>query len=181
MDSHKITLTYLNIRQSISILLAKLVLTDLLLASIVIGLYYLLVQGGEFTRFAAGNLYLFLTIFGTVGLVKILFTIYVVLKWLFEYYEITPDNIIHKSGIFFRKKEQYDLNLVREMTVQDSFWGEIFNFGTITLYDIRLNKYLDMYLIHNPQRYANVLKQLRPDIEMQKDSVYFPLILPDKK
>ena len=84
MDSHKITLTYLNIRQSISILLAKLVLTDLLLASIVIGLYYLLVQGGEFTRFAAGNLYLVLTIFGTVGLVKILFTIYVVLKWLFE-------------------------------------------------------------------------------------------------
>jgi|GEM_PF-2879587 len=32
MSDHKITLTYLNIRQSIAILLTKLIMTDLLLA-----------------------------------------------------------------------------------------------------------------------------------------------------
>lgn len=39
MTDSKITLTYVNIRQSIAILLSKLILTDLILAVIVVGFY----------------------------------------------------------------------------------------------------------------------------------------------
>lgn len=172
----KITLTYLNIRQSIAVLLAKLVLADLIFSLIVIGFYFVLVQGDRFVQSASTNSSLFLSVFTILGVIKICISGYIVLRWLNEYYEITPEYIIHKRGLIFRKTEQYRLDHVRAMDIEDTFLGEIFNFATITLYDIRLNKYLDMYLIHNPQRYANVLRALRPHIEMKKDRVRLPFM-----
>ncbi|MBI3888120.1 PH domain-containing protein [Candidatus Microgenomates bacterium] len=117
---------------------------------------------------------LFLSVFGVVGICKIFLSIYIVLLWLNEYYEITPENIIHKRGIIFRKSEMYRLSKVREIKVHDSFLGELLNFATITLYDIRLQKYLDLYLIHNPKRYERILKTLRPSLEVQTDRVHIP-------
>lgn len=170
-----ITLTYLNIRQSIAILLAKLVFSDVIFAIIITVFYFALIQGGTVTEFAASNIVVFLVAFGLVGILKILIAIYVVLQWLNEYYEITPEYIVHKHGIIFKKQEHYRLDHVRGMDVQDVFIGELFNFATITLFDIRLKKYLDMYLIHNARRYAKVLKQLRPDIEIREDHVWIPM------
>lgn len=174
--TEKITLTYLNIRQSIAILLTKLVITDLILATIVIGFYFVLVQGGTFTQFIAENTVIFLIVFATIGIFKIFLSIYVVLFWLYEYYEITPEHIVHRKGIIFRKKEMYNIDKVRAIDVQDSFLGELFNFATITLYDLRLRKYLDMYLIHNPRRYEKILKTLKPDLEAKEDRIRFPFM-----
>jgi hypothetical protein len=175
----EITVTNLNIRQSIVVLLFKLVLIDLILAFVVIGLYYLMVQGEQLEIAASRDTLLFLSVFTILGIVKIGLTIYVVLQWLNEYYELSPDYISHKSGIVYRKTEKYKLSLVRAMDVQDSFFGEIFNFATISLFDIRMNKYLDMYLIHNAHRYARILKKLRPTIEIKKEDIRLPF-LPDQ-
>jgi len=171
--SDKITLTYLNVRQSIAILLTKLVLADLMLGLLIIGFYFIFVQTGEFIRFAADNMLIFLTIFGIMGACKIFLSIYVILEWLNEYYEITPEHIVHRKGIIFRKRETYNLEKIRTIDVQDSFLGELFNFATITFYDIRLEKYLDMYLIHNPKRYEKILKSIKPDLESKEDHVVF--------
>lgn len=175
-EQHKITLTHLNIRQSIAILLTKLIILDLLLTFIVIIMYFLLIQGGALIRLPFDNSLVFLVAFLLIGIVKIMLSVYIVLQWLNEYYEITPDSVIHKKGIIFRKLEQYRLDKVRAMSVQDTFMGELFNFATITLYDLRLNKYLDMYLIHNPDRYAKILQTLRPGLELKKDRVRLPFM-----
>lgn len=169
----KITLTYLNIRQSISILLIKLIVLDIIFALIVIGFYFVIVQGGELTEAAAASPVVFLIVFAAIGVVKILLTIYIVLLWLNEYYEITPEHVVHKKGIIKRTSEIYELNKVRSIDVQGSLLGEIFNFATVTLYDIRMRKYLDLYLIHNPQRYVKILRTLKPDLE--KKSGYYRL------
>lgn len=176
MADTKITLTNLNIRQSISILIAKLFLIDVLSAFIVIGFYFALLRGEEMLKVVLSDTPIFLTVFIILGIAKILMDAYIVLTWLNEYYEITPEYIFHKKGIIFRKTEQYRLDHVRGMDVQDSFLGEILNFGTITLFDIRLNKYLDMYLIHNPRRYVRVLKELRPHIETKRDHINLPFM-----
>ncbi len=173
---HKITLTHLNIRQSISILLVKLVLVDLIMAFVLISFYFVLVKGGDLTRFASESTVIFLFAFGILGIIKVVLGIYIILQWLNEYYEITPDTVVHKSGIIFRKTQTYRLEEIRMMDVQEGFLGEVFNFGTITLYDIFLNKFLDMYLIHNPHRYARVLKKLRPNLETKKDRVNLPFM-----
>lgn len=176
MSEHRITFTYLNIRQSITILLTKLITADILLAGIVIGFYWVLVSGKDFLGIEFDSDYLFLGIFGFIGLIKIWISIYVVLQWLNDYYEITPDYIYHKKGIIFRRTEQYKIDHIRRIDVQDTFLGELFNFATVSLYDIRLNKYLDLYLIHNPQRYAHILKELNPNIEAESDRVRLPFM-----
>lgn len=175
MTDHKITLTHLNVRQSIAMLLAKLIVTDLILAFIVVGFYFLLVQAEQFSFDAAKSTTWFLVSFGLAGIVKIGLSIYIVLEWLNEYYEITPDAIIHKRGIISRKAERYNLDKVRAIDIHDSFLGELCNYATVTLYDIRLNKYLDMYLIHNPGRYARILLTLRPRLEMKSEHMRIPV------
>lgn len=179
--NEKITLTYLNVRQSIAILLAKLIVLDIILGVIVIGLYFFIVQGGVLTQTIATNTYIFSLTFIATGALKIFLTIYVVLLWLNEYYEITPEEIIHKKGIIQRKSEAYSLDKVRSIDVQDSFFGEMFNFATVTLYDIRLRKYIDLYQIHNPKRYVNILKNLRPGLERKADHVNLPFMPKDEE
>lgn len=173
-DKQHITLTYLNIRQSISILLFKLVFIDLLLAALVFLYYFFLVQGEQFIRGISLDVPFFIIVFSIAGFCKILLSCYVVLEWLHEYYEITPEYILHKHGIVFRKTEHYRFNHVRAMKIHYSFLGGLFNFATISLYDIRLNKYLDMYLIHNARRYAKIIRELRPQIEMKQDQTWVP-------
>lgn len=170
-----ITLTHVNIRQSIAVLLAKIFTIDVIATVIVIILYFAVAKGQQTIEVNIPSDYLFLISLISVGVIKLLINIYVILSWLNEYYEITPDYIYHKSGIIFKKTEQYKVDLIREMEVNDTFIGELFNFATVTLYDIRLKKYLDMYLIHNADRYAKIMKQLRPDIELKKDRVRMSL------
>jgi hypothetical protein len=174
MSERHITLTHLNIRESISILISKLILVDIVMAVIVVGAYYLMVNGDIYSLHLSSNPSLFLIIFGVVGIIKISLGCWIVLEWLNEYYEITPEYIVYKRGVIFKNKQQFRIDHTRMMRVIDSLPGEIFNYGTISLYDLRLNKYLDMYMIHNPERYAQVLKTIRPTLEIKTDKVWLP-------
>jgi hypothetical protein len=106
--------------------------------------------------------------------VKLLLSTYTILLWLNEYYEITPEFVSHRKGIVHRTQEKYKLENLRKIIVNNTLFGEMFNFGTVSFFDIRLNKYLDMYLIHNPDRYANIFKKLIPDIEVKEDRIWLP-------
>ncbi len=176
MTVNQITLTNLNVRQSITILIVKIMLVDILMAALVITAYFLIVAGSEYVSNYSLNTLLFLSVFVALGIIKFAINAYIILLWLYEYYEITTEYVIHKKGFIFKKAEKYKLANVRAINVEDSFLGQIFNYATITLFDIRLNKYLDMYLIHNPRRYEKVLKQIRPDLETKTDNVNLPLI-----
>lgn len=148
-----------------------------MLLAFVIGVSFVgIIQGGKIFGLDISNPMIFLYIFLGIAIFKIYLSSYVVLEWLNEYYEITPDYIYHKQGIIFRKVEQYNINNIRAMDIQDTFLSQLFNFATITLYDIRMNKYLDLYLVHNPERYAKVLQELRPHIELKKDHVRLPIL-----
>ncbi len=172
-DNNTIHMTNLNIRVSISVLVMRLIAVDLLAAFLLELFYYSLVRGQEVTNIALLDSSLFPVVFIALGILKILATIYVVLQWLNEYYEITRDAVVHKRGIIFRKVEHYNLDTVRALTIQQGLFGQLFNYGTITLFDIRMQKYLDMYLIHNPKRYIHVLEQLKPKIEFKKGYIRF--------
>lgn len=176
MLHHEITLTHINVRQSIAILLAKLVLVDFLMAILIVGSYYVLVQGEILLQGISSNTIAFLILLNGLGIFKVLLTIYIVLQWLNEYYEITPEAIVHRRGIINRKSERYTLDKIRRIDIEDTFLGELFNFATVSLFDIRLNKTLDMYLIHNPDRYAKILRTLKPSLETQSERKQLPFM-----
>ena len=101
-------------------------------------------------------------------IVKIGLTTFVVLEWLNEYYEITPKTVVHKRGVIFREIDRFSLDKVRAVSVQQGIFGKIINSGTLTLYDVRLNKYMDLFQIHNPMKYLHVFEDLIPNLEERK-------------
>ncbi len=169
-----ITLTYINIRQSISILIFKLVFIDLFFAGLVIGVYFFINTAIGILEQLSLDPSIFFFFFIAIGIVKLLLSTYTILLWLNEYYEITPEFVSHRKGIVHRTQEKYKLENLRKIIVNNTLFGEMFNFGTVSFFDRRLNKYLDMYLIHNPDRYANIFKKLIPDIEVKEDRIWLP-------
>ncbi len=180
MDEQKIVLTHLNIRQSIAVLLIKLVVKDFVLFLLVLGIYWITYLTRSYLGIYLEETILLLILFGVVEITKISLSIYIVLQWLNEYYEITQEYIYHKKGLIFRKIDQFRIDHIRRINVKDSFFGELFNYATISLIGLRLNTLLDLNLIHNPARYIRVLKELNPEIEIERDKVRLPLMPKEK-
>src|SRR3989338_11028520 len=143
-EDKELHLTYLNIRHSISVLLSKIVLVDFLAGLFHVLLYFSLIRGEHMINYDFTNTPVSLVVYGVLIIFQVVVTSYIVLQWLNEYYEITPDEIVHKNGIIFKKIEKYRFDNIRAMLISENFIGELLNFGTITLYDIRMQKYLDM-------------------------------------
>lgn len=168
-SSQKISVTHLNIRQSIFILLFKMILIDLFAALLTIIFFSSLYSSlfpPEIKTFILSTSAIY---FFALVIFKILLTTYVVLAWLNEYYEITPKEVTHKRGIIWKKVDRYPLKQIRLIKLHQSGLGKLFNFGTIEPFDWDLAKFVSMYLIHNPRKYMEVLESLVPRAGHEKD------------
>lgn len=165
---NKIQVSHINIRLSISILLLRLLVIELVGAILVILLHSsLFVFDGEVLEQMGMQTFniLFFSIF---VFIKTALTVFVILQWLNEYYEITSTVIYHRKGLIFKTEEKYPLEHIGFVEVKQGIFGKILNFGTISLYDKGRNKYVDMYLIHNPMRYTRVIEELLPQVDEKK-------------
>ncbi|MCX7996950.1 MAG: PH domain-containing protein [Patescibacteria group bacterium] len=155
-----IQVSHLNIRQSITILVARLVTLE------IIGVLLLGVTGFPVLTRLLPDIPLIQTLrfisFSISAVLLIGSTITVVLQWICEYYEIFPDHLVHRKGIFKHTYVRYPLRDITACDVEQGILGQLFNFGTIHLYDV--NNMKDIYLrqIHNPIRYFHLLKSLIP-------------------
>jgi uncharacterized membrane protein YdbT with pleckstrin-like domain len=164
-----IDLPYVTVRQSIAFLLLRLIVIEMLASFVVVVVNGFIISPlindvirSFLFQLNVPILYIFLVI------LKIILAIYVVLQWVNEYYKITPKEIIHKKGFIFKKEERYKINHVAEISLEQGFFGRIFNYGTIKLYDWATDKTAYLYLIHNPVRYKNVLHRLIPEADEEK-------------
>lgn len=168
MAEKKIVVTHINARQSISILILKLVTIDLIAATI-IGLFYLSLLSGFLIDFRVGLTWANIILYAFFVIFEITLTIYVVLDWLSEYYEITPEHITHRYGILQPKEKKHKISLIDNLTLEQGFVGKFLKFGTISAYNYRHNRILTFYNIHNPHRYMAVLEKLTPEADTAKD------------
>lgn len=166
-----IVVSHVNVRVSLVFLAVKLVLLD-----VFAGIFVLLFFGVLSFDFIPQDVRL-LIFSNNVGFFillvvgKILLTIFVVVQWINEYYEITPTKIIHRRGIIWRKEDIYELALVRSIGIKQSLMGRIFNYGTLFIYDRGVYKYYNFNDLHNPLRYLDVLHRLLPDVDIEKDVI----------
>lgn len=160
-SSDAIHVSHINIRESISFMILKLILIQFI-TFILVMLFDTLLKD-----FAI--LHIILTsVFMTIQLIL---SLIVILQWLNEYYEITPDRLIHKRGIIFKKLEEYVFSHLMSIDFHQTFLGSLLNYGTIHLYDRYINKDIQMYLIHNPKRYFYILKELVPYTDSASETV----------
>src|SRR3989344_6713550 len=101
----KIDVEHVDIRQSIFFLLFKLIGMEFV-AGIVIVIVFSPIELPFLPldiklKFIAYNISFFLILVA----IKIFFTLYIVLDWLNEYYQVTSNEIIHKKGIIWRRED----------------------------------------------------------------------------
>lgn len=162
----KISVSHVNVRESVSFLVLKLIVLDLASAVIILVIFspILLLISPEFFLFPIILFLLFMV-------AKLGLSIWLIVQWLNEYYEITPEKIIHRWGFFWRKEEDC---LMQHMTVagfKQGVIGKLLNYGTIKLYDEKDKKNYYLYLIHNPMRYYRIIKSLLPKYDEEKDTI----------
>ncbi|MCR4263154.1 MAG: PH domain-containing protein [Candidatus Roizmanbacteria bacterium] len=169
--SSLLTVTHLNIRQSISFLLIRLIVLEIIFAACFI--FFLttvsMTHLSEFFSNGIGrfNMYIFITFI----LAKILLSFYVVLEWLNEYYELTHTSVYHRRGVFFKREEKVPLSIIWQVELSQGIVGKLLNYGSINLFDQRFNKHISLYLIHNPLRYYRILEDLIPNLEERRETI----------
>jgi len=167
--SEKIYVTHINIRQSIFFLLLKLIFLDVTAAFIAI-LYFSSVTNKFVPEVINSAILSYnLPFFLILVFLKIALTIYIVMRWITEYYEIWPHVLMYWSGIVWRNQEKHPFSQMRSVKVEQGFFGRIFGFGTIHLYNWYLEKYTSLYLIHNPIKYFHILEGLLPKSEKDRE------------
>lgn len=154
--------SHVNIRLSISFLLLKLLVLELIAATGVV--LCMSISLSEFVQNAGFELPgISAPIYLVFVAIKTLVTMFIILQWLNEYYEISPALITHRKGIIFRFEEKYPLKDMKKIKLEQTFLGRILNYGTLTLEDAFKIEKIRLYQIHNPVRYAGILEEVLPD------------------
>ncbi len=159
---------HINIRQSISIILLKLVLLELIASSGFLFVYFSF--DSELIRMSMLNLFetFFGWIFLVLMLVKIFITVYIILDWLNMYYEVNGEYIYIRKGVIWTTEQKFAIENFGDVTLEQSLMGRIFNFGNIRIFDKELKRDFLLYLIHNPNKYYEILSSINPAGDKEK-------------
>jgi uncharacterized membrane protein YdbT with pleckstrin-like domain len=97
-------------------------------------------------------------------IVNLYFLLTVILSWINEYYILNPKEVIIKTGVFTSQSVTYEFANLQSMTVNQSVWQKIFNFGTIRLFNPVLKEEIYLSNIPDPVKFGNIIQQHQPDI-----------------
>jgi len=169
----EISVSHVNIRQSISILVMKIIFLEFM--GLITFLMSCRIVGCEESP-------LFIQIASIlISGFKLTLFIYTIYRWVTEYYEITPYKVIHRKGLFFQKKEMYYFKHISAVNYDQSFFGRMFNYGSLTLHDWELEKDVCLYLVHNPKKYYLLLKKLNPSMDEADQTIREQVIETDEE
>jgi uncharacterized membrane protein YdbT with pleckstrin-like domain len=85
----------------------------------------------------------------------------IILRWFFDYYRITPKEILVHSGVIFQKRKHFALEKAEAVSVEKGILGRLFNFGTICVELFMSNSRYEVYLynISNPENYMRMIEK----------------------
>lgn len=86
----------------------------------------------------------------------------IVFRWVGNSYFITQKHLVHKEGILSNTKKIYDLDIVRSISIQQSWFGKIFKYGSVHIEISASGGYTDrltLFGVSNPQQYEKMLRR----------------------
>lgn len=146
----------ITIRGSFIIPIAKLVGVQILF----IGLYFLLLWAlGFFTDapLKSGGIILFLMLHSF----QFFWSLIILMKWFFQYYQINKKEIISHKGILIQKRKYYSLEKAESVSMNQGILGSIFNFGDIVVELFMSNSRYEVILRHipSPEQYSQIIEK----------------------
>jgi membrane protein YdbS with pleckstrin-like domain len=89
--------------------------------------------------------------------------LYMILSWNKHYYVINSQAVLMYDGIIFSKSKSYDMAGVESIEVDQGLIGKVFNFGTLKLYNPRLEKEITFHRIPDPNKEAGFIHGMHPN------------------
>lgn len=151
------------IRGSIIIMVAKLATGLVLFDLLYLGAYYLLTLGFELPFDLHHHVFFLLLITFFLKLLMQLFLILnVTLSWANSAYYLAGKHLIRRRGILHVEEDVFHFDNIRSISVNQSFFGKIFNYGDILLKTSASGGYqgdVVMTEIANPKKYEEILRE----------------------
>lgn len=144
-------------RESLVLVAVRLVGLELLF----VVLFFLIVMSANYLGdyFHIADLFsTYVSTFLLLVILNVTMAIFIVLKWQSEYIEVTKGGIMKYSGIFYKKVDKYACSFVEIVTVEQSFLGMIFNYGTLKLYDPSLKDKIYISNIADPKKHSKIIE-----------------------
>jgi membrane protein YdbS with pleckstrin-like domain len=88
--------------------------------------------------------------------------LYIVLTWVYDYFLVRSDAIVVRNGILFSSEELYQMEDIKTITVQQGFWGKLFNIGAIRFYAHQADREVILHSVDAPNKVAAHIHSLHP-------------------
>lgn len=95
----------------------------------------------------------FVTIFAEALAMIVIF-----LQWAYTTFEIKTHELIFRKGIIRRRRTIHSLKNIQSVEVEQGFWGLLFQYGSIRLYNPLLKEEIYMRSVTDPEKYAHALR-----------------------
>lgn len=147
----------IHLRQSTSLLIAKIFATELILSLIHTFVKYFLVDSASIINLQP-TFVISTTLFLLFQILNFYYIISIVLSWAMESYSLKATEVVIQTGIFSKQVNSYELANLQSIKLEQDPIGRLLNFGTVRLYDPTLQ--YDIYLknISNPNYYIQLIK-----------------------
>lgn len=160
--SHMVSASRLIVRESVFLLGMRYIVLFVTLLIINVISSLIIIGSGLYFLFS------FLIVF---DLLSILMSIYIFLQWKNHFFVISYNGIRHKRGVWDKHEENYSCDNVETIMLDQSWFGRLFRFGTIKLYDPALQANIILYNIHSPRKIAKLMRRIYLNIEKNERAV----------
>ncbi len=147
------------LRESVVLIIIRLILTEALFGFSLLLFSILYSYINSYLNSTNLSILYFIVLAGAflinVGMVSL-----IALKWTSEYTEISKEGVVKHSGILHKKEQKYACNFVEGATLNQSFLGLLFNYGTIELYDPALKEQVYLLNIANPKKNSEKIQKI---------------------
>ena len=86
----------------------------------------------------------------------------IVFRWIGNSYYITEKHLVHHEGILNCLEKIYDLDIVRSISIQQSWLGKLFKYGSVNIEISASGGYTDQVTLNgvtNPRQYEKMLRR----------------------
>ncbi len=159
-DINNLDSTHYEIRHSVVILIAKLMLVELIITSLHMLMTEVIFSHSLHDKILgslSGQVWELL-IFHIITTIAIL---YFVLQRATTYYIINDKEIVYETGIISRKRNSYDLFWIQQIDSVQWFWWRIFTYGDIILENSLIASKIYLKNIPKPDYHAKLIKIIR--------------------
>jgi uncharacterized membrane protein YdbT with pleckstrin-like domain len=103
------------------------------------------------------ELYLFISTL-IIHIINLFSAIWITLFWSSSYYVITPKYVTVKRGVFYTYEKVYNIEKTESVTFTQGFWGKIFNYGTVKVFNPALREDVFIRNIPSPDKFAELIR-----------------------